>query len=575
MHGASTPGERWRRRLVGAALVSLIAGCGGSHRGARTSSVPTATQATIPRPVPVPSAPIQKIRHVVMIVQENRSFDSYFGTYPGADGLPAAHGRFTVCLPNPRWGTCDAPFHDPSLVNGGGSHGQGAATADIDGGRMDGFIRESELSARGCGGFAGVCSALAPSDVMGYHDAREIPNYWQYAEHFTLDDHMFESNASWSLPAHLFEVSAWSARCLRPADPSSCVNDDEIGGYQTQQIAGIGTVGAVASRRVTSFMRGSLRQLRACRRPSGSAHTSAAPTPPLAYLALLRCRRRTLTRLRSQRAQLTRAIATSYNYAWTDLTYLLHRNRVSWGYFISSGGEPDCPGGSTNCSPALAGARTADIWNPLPSFTDVHQDRQLGDIQSATRFLADARHGTLPAVSWITPDQAHSEHPPASIADGQAYVTDLINAIMRGPDWGSTAIFVVWDDWGGFYDHVRPPRIDANGYGLRVPSLVISPYARRGFIDHQTLSFDAILKFIEDDFLHGQRLDPRTDGRPDPRPDVREAMPGLGDLSTDFDFSQTPLGPLILPRYPPPGPASLPGGRGPRPPRTREPRPFA
>ena len=131
---------------------------------------------------------------------------------------------------------------------------------------------------------------------------------------------------------------------------------------------------------------------------------------------------------------------------------------------------------------------------------------------------------------------------------------------MEGPDWDSTAIFLVWDDWGGFYDHVLPPVVDQNGYGFRVPSLVISPYARRGFIDHQTLSFDAINRFIEDDFLDGQRLDPSTDGRPDPRPDVREDNPGLGDFTADFDFDQQPLPPLILPLHPPPGPASTPGG---------------
>ena len=101
-------------------------------------------------------------------------------------------------------------------------------------------------------------------------------------------------------------------------------------------------------------------------------------------------------------------------------------------------------------------------------------------------------------------------------------MTSLINAAMQGPDWNSTAIFLRWDDWGGFYDHVVPPSVDQNGYGLRVPGMVISPYARQGYIDHQTLSFDAYLKFIEDDFLGGQRLDPATDGRPDPRPDVRE-----------------------------------------------------
>jgi phospholipase C len=126
-------------------------------------------------------------------------------------------------------------------------------------------------------------------------------------------------------------------------------------------------------------------------------------------------------------------------------------------------------------------------------------------------------------------------------------VTGLIDTIMRSRDWRSTAIFVSWDDWGGFYDHVVPPHVDENGYGLRVPGLVISPFARRGFVDHQTLSFDAYLKFIEDDFLHGQRLDPMTDGRPDPRPDVRENARQLGDLIRDFDFKQRPRQPLLLP----------------------------
>jgi phospholipase C len=136
------------------------------------------------------------------------------------------------------------------------------------------------------------------------------------------------------------------------------------------------------------------------------------------------------------------------------------------------------------------------------------------------------------------------------VSAGQAYVTSVINAVMRSPDWWSTAIFLSWDDWGGFYDHVAPPRVDANGYGLRVPGLVISPYARAHLIDHQVLSQDAYLKFIEDDFLGGARLDPATDGRPDPRPDVRESVPILGDLSRDFDFSEPPAPPFILPTHP-------------------------
>jgi phospholipase C len=129
---------------------------------------------------------------------------------------------------------------------------------------------------------------------------------------------------------------------------------------------------------------------------------------------------------------------------------------------------------------------------------------------------------------------------------------------MQGPDWDSTVVFIAWDDWGGFYDHVVPPHVDQNGYGLRVPGLMISPYAKKGLIDHQTLSFDAYLKLIEDIFLGGQRLDPQTDGRPDRRPTVRENIPQLGDLLNEFDFTQAPLPKLILPLQPAPGPASLP-----------------
>ncbi len=144
------------------------------------------------------------------------------------------------------------------------------------------------------------------------------------------------------------------------------------------------------------------------------------------------------------------------------------------------------------------------------------------------------------------PNQATSEHAPALISTGMAWTTSLINAVMRSPDWNSTAIFLTWDDWGGFYDNVAPPVVDRYGYGLRVPGIVISPYARQGYIDNQTLSFDGYLKFIEDDFMNGQRIDPKTDGRPDRRPDVRENAAQLGDLTNDFDFNQAPRAPVFL-----------------------------
>jgi len=441
---------------------------------------------------------IDKIKHVVVIMQENRSFDTYFGTFPGADGIPAANGRFTVCVRDPRTKTCDVPYHNPADVNGGAAHGAAAAKADVAGGKMDGFVATAESSIKGCADPQNPqCTNSAEPDVMGYHDAREIPNYWAYAQNFTLDDHMFEPVASWSLPDHLYMVSAWSALCTS-VNPSSCHNQ---------------IVGPYTPAQQEKFV-------------NQAIATGTAPVQD----------------------------------AWTDITYLLYKQHVSWGYYIENGSEPDCEDDAATCPPKAQSYKTPGIWNPLPLFTDVQQDGQLQNIQPVQKFLSAAAAGTLPSVSWITPSQTNSEHPPASVHEGQAWVTNLIDTISKGPDWDSTAIFLAWDDWGGFYDHVVPPTIDGNGYGLRVPTIVISPYAKKGFIDHQTLSHDAFLKFIEDDFLGGTRLDPATDGRPDPRPDVRENAAQLGNLAQDFDFTQPPRAPLILPLNPPPGPASQPGG---------------
>jgi phospholipase C len=413
-------------------------------------------------------------------MQENRSFDSYFGTFPGAEGIPMRNGTPTVCVPDRKVGVCVAPYHDPADLNVGGPHGSLQAAADIHGGRMDGFIRQFRLAQkRFCvDPFDPRCGHKhAEPDVLGYHDQREIPNYWTYASSFVLQDHMFEPTASWSLPAHLAMVSGWSAWCKSATDPMSCRPELE--------------------------------------RPENAV---AGKHPPY--------------------------------YTWTDLTWLLHANDISWAYYVAEGTEPDCRADEMTCAPVRQQPGTPGIWNPLPYFDTVQQDGQLSNVKPATDFYTAAAAGTLPQVSWIVPNGKDSEHPPALVSDGQAYVTGLINAVMNGPDWASTAIFVTWDDWGGFYDHVAPPVVDGLGYGLRVPGLVISPYARQGFIDHQVLSFDAYLKFIEDDFLGGARIDPATDGRPDSRPSVRENAPILGDLTADFDFTQPPRPPMILPPRP-------------------------
>ena len=427
---------------------------------------------------PGPLKGIHKIRHVIVVMQENRSFDSYFGTYPGADGLPRSdNGAFTSCSLNPATRLCVHPFHDRLDRNHGGPHHASSAIADINGGRMNGFIKQVLQAQHGpfCRTHPDWPNCTIDpqhTDVMGFHTAREIPNYWAYARNFVLQDHMFEPNYGWSLPSHLYTVSGWSARCASAYAPMSCQTDLDLT-----------TTG---------------------QRPAG-------PT-----------------------------------YAWTDLTYLLHANNVSWGYYVDPGRTPDCANGAVGCKPQPQTVNDHTIWNPLPRFTDVSQDGQIRNVQSATSYFTAARDGTLPAVSWVIPNERHSEHPMSRVSLGQDWVTRVVDAAMRSPDWSSTAIFVVWDDWGGFYDHVPPPKVDPYGYGLRVPGLVISPYARRGLVDHQTLSFDAYLKFIEDDFLGGRRLDPRTDGRPDSRPTVRENAPILGNLAADFNFSQPPRPPLIL-----------------------------
>src|SRR5438270_4435558 len=153
---------------------------------------------------------IHKIKHVVIIMQENRSFDSYFGTFPGADGIPMRHGVPTACAPDPRTGGCVRPHHDPKDLDLSGPHRAVDAMADIHGGKMDGFQAQARKGIILCSvqPTASLCVASkAHPDVMGYHDQREIPNYWAYARAFVLQDHMFEPNLGWSLPAHLFIVS--------------------------------------------------------------------------------------------------------------------------------------------------------------------------------------------------------------------------------------------------------------------------------------------------------------------------------------------------------------------------------
>jgi phospholipase C len=429
---------------------------------------------------------LAKIKHVVMVMQENRSFDHYFGTFPGADGIPMVNGIPTSCNPSTAGG-CKRPYVDHRDVVAAGPHASGNVPKVVDGGKMDGFLSESEKAAQSCAAVNAGCPQN-PVNVLGYHTESDIPNYWKYARNFVLQDRMFQPNASWSLPAHLFQVSGWSASCPSH-DPMSCVSDLDMAG----------------------------------KRPDNFADPTNVKLDPFSPI-----------------------------YAWTDLTYLLHKQNVSWGYYVVSGNEPDCADDAAlSCAPVEQQPHTPGIWNPLPYFDTVRNNGQVGNVQSIDNFYTAAHAGTLPAVSWIQPSGDVSEHAPlGSVSAGQSFVTSVVNAVGNSPDWSSTAIFVAWDDWGGFYDHVVPRTVDQNGYGLRVPAFLVSPYAKQGYVDHQTLSFDAYIKFIEDVFLGGQRLDPATDGRPDSRPTVRESVSILGDLASEFDFNQIPRPPLLLPVHP-------------------------
>jgi phospholipase C len=437
-------------------------------------------------PTPSPSGDLTKleqaqqhIEHVIFIVQENRSFDHYFGTYPGADGIPMRNGKPTVCAPDPILGTCVPPYHSTNQLAEGGPHAQRHSRADVDGGKMDGFIRMAIDSPIYCPDHrddpkcAPYLGPQGQPDVMSYHTRKEIPNYWAYADNFVLQDHMFAPADSWTLPAHLFLVSAWAARCENPRDPMSCTSNLEL----------------------------------------------------------------------AEEAQVQRSHEDTPVWGWTDITYLLHEQDVSWAYYV---GDDTCL--FDPCPSDKTGRRTVAQQNPLPWFTTVRDNGQVGNVRGHSDYYAAAADGTLPSVSWVMPYSGAGEHPHSGepIWKGMRHVTSIINAAMQGPDWDSTAIFLTWDDWGGFYDHVVPTRVDRNGYGIRVPGLLISPWAKAGTIDSQTLSFDAYLRLIEDLFLGGQRLDPRTMSRPDSRPTVREEVDVLGNLLREFDFSQDPNPPLVL-----------------------------
>jgi phospholipase C len=370
------------------------------------------------------------IKHVVFIVKENRSFDNYFGTFPGANGATQgtlSNGQQITLQHMP-----DAPPHDSD-------HTWYSSLMAEDNGKMDRF----DLIPLG----------NVDGDLMAYSQLTEadIPNYFAYAKNFVLADNMYSSLHGPSMPNHLYTIAATSDGDIStPIEGSKNWSWGCDGDNRNMQVEVMDKEGHI---------------------------TLQFPC-----------------------------------FDFTTLADVLDTAQVSWKYYAPPEGERGYQYSSFN---EIKHIRYGNDWN---------------NVVPESQFIQDASSGKLPAVSWVVTGYAN-EHPPHPTCFGENWTVRQINAIMQGPDWASTAIFLVWDDFGGLYDHVVPPSVDMFGLGIRVPLLIISPYAKPGYISHTAYEHSGVLRFIEETF----------------------GLPNLGnrdvtanDMMDSFDFTQDPNSPLIL-----------------------------
>ena len=389
-----------------------------------------------------------QIRHIVFFVKENRSFDDYFGQFPGADGATtgvASTGQVTPLLPD--------PDNEPTDI----CHSENCALTAMDNGKMDGFdIMPANQSVE-----------IYPADpnLRSYvqFGPNTIPSYWAYASTYTLADRMFSSIWTDSFANHLYTIAAQSAGAIGIPQANVQVGQPVWGCDASPQT------------QVTVLS------------PDLKKMTQAYPC--FDFLTL------------GDRIDAAHAANPA----------------ISWKYYAPPSGKA---GSEWNAYDAVNHIRYGPDWtaNMVPE----------------TQFVSDAMSGNLASVNWVIAPGEYSKHPPTSVCEGQNYTVDMINAIMQGPQWGSTAIFLMWDDFGGFYDHVPPPQIYTYGLGPRVPLIVISPYALAAHVSHTVYSFESLLSFAENVF-----------GLPPLLPSDTLA----NNVTDSFDFTQTPLPPLILTQH--------------------------
>ncbi|HKU82171.1 MAG TPA: alkaline phosphatase family protein [Candidatus Tumulicola sp.] len=374
-----------------------------------------------PSALPVPPGPNLRlhsgsspIAHVVIVVQENRSFDNLFATFPGADGATQGktHTGQTVTLTAHR-------LTSNLVLN----NGYNAWVTDYDGGKMDGFDLPYVNGHR--------CTC-----AYQYVKKDDIRPYWTMAKQYVLGDHLFQTQASGSFTAHQdlirgdTDLSAHEAVIDFPTDgPWGCDANPSV---------------------VTTLLTDQKQYLQ-----------NQGPFP---------C------------------------FTWTTLRDLLDAKGVSWKYY----------------TPTIV-THGGNLWNAFDAIHDVRYGPEWKTNVSSpeTNIFKDITNGSLPAVSWVIPDGANSDHPGQGSFGigkdtGPSWVAQIVNAIGQSDYWGSTAIVIVWDDWGGWYDHEAPPQLDYQGLGFRVPLIVVSPYAKTGYVSHTQYEFGSILKFVEDTFGLGR-----------------------------------------------------------------------
>jgi phospholipase C len=412
-----------------------LAACGGG-----APSVPLQPFAVMP-PSASQGSPIE---HVVIIVQENRSFDNLFATFPGADG--ATHGLEKV-RESGKWVDREVTLHQNALVmNTDIGHCRYSYLTAYDGGKMDGFNLEPKgVCPRGSSGGGPTIG----TEAYQYVNPDQIQPYWDLAQRYVLADHLFQTQGSGSFTAH----------------------QDLIRG-NTQIETGKSLVdtpdgmpwGCDASKTVrTDLLTNTLK-----------FEEDAGPRPCTAQFP-------------------------SSGSAYKTLRDLLDAKRITWKYYSPCfAASPHCNENCTQCAGALLNA--FDVIAP------VRNGNQWGTNVSMpqTKIFADISKRRLPAVSWVIPTNNDSDHPGTPVDRGPSWVASIVNAIGKSAYWKSSAIVIVWDDWGGLYDHVKPPFLDEKGgLGFRVPMIVVSPYVRKGAIAHTQYEFGSILKYVEQNWTLG------------------------------------------------------------------------